>query len=402
MQEGAPETDAPLPADLDRWVAADLIDVQQARRIAQFEAKRAQAERRGRASRAVALLGALTLVSGFGSLVAYNWDRLSDGVKLAGLGFLLLLSLAATVWTKRAADTEVTGEPASGGASSERVALDVTLLIDSGLTLAGLSLVSQIYHQDGEVWQLLFVWSLATAPLMSFARSKFAHVFWYSGLFLSLATSFEDAASLLRDTLSHDSDHAAWTCLLTFFALSVVLAERFASSRFSGRSWVGRSFVGLLLMALGLLGGLFWFHGDDGKLLFWVLGGVSFGAIFVAAPPSLAHIGWGSLKQVRILFAVGLALAVLPMGLPVESGFGAFVAFLMFWGLAWYFAEQAGSTKSARLAVFFIGGRIVIASFELFESLLVTGGVLIGLGALALVWSKHSLRRVSQGEAARG
>ena len=63
MQEGPPETDVPLPADLDRWVAADLIDMQQARRIALFEAKRAQAERSGRASRAVALLGALTLVS---------------------------------------------------------------------------------------------------------------------------------------------------------------------------------------------------------------------------------------------------------------------------------------------------------------------------------------------------
>jgi hypothetical protein len=105
---------------------------------------------------------------------------------------------------------------------------------------------------------------------------------------------------------------------------------------------------------------------------------------------------------VQILFGVGLLLAVLPLGLSLESGALAFVSFVLFWGLGWYFAEQAGATKNARLAVFLLGGRVVIASFELFESLLVTGGALIGLGALALVWSRHSLRQVASKEVKGG
>ncbi len=402
MLEGAPESESPLPDDLDRWVAADLITTEQARRIARFEGERRHAARSGRASRAVALLGALTVVSGFGSLVAYNWDRLSDVTKLVGLGVLLCASLALTFRTHRAGSHLAPGASSKDGAEGDNTALDVWTLISSGLTLTGLSLVSQIYHQDGEVWQLLFVWSATTAPLMSFTRTRFAHIFWYLALFISLVSSGDAASDFLRESLSHDTDHAAFTILLTFGTLSVLLAERFAASRHPGRAWVGRSFVSLLLMVLGLFGGLFWFHGDDAKPLFWVLGGLSFGTIFVAAPPSLSQLGWGSAKQVKLLFGLGIALAVLPMGLPFESGFAAFVSFLIFWGLAWYIAEQAGATRSARLAVFVIGARVVIASFELFESLLVTGGVLVGLGGLALAWSRHSLKQVTEKEAAHG
>lgn len=397
MQDGPAGPKTQLPDDLDRWVHADLLTSDQAERIVRFEAARTQAEKTGRASRAVALLGALTLISGFGSLVAYNWDRLGDSVKLAGLGFFLALSLAATLWVKRSQKTEY-GAHVSGDESASS-ALDVTLLISTGLTLAGLSLVSQIYHQDGEIWQLLCAWSLVTAPLMSFARTRFAHVFWYSALFVSLASAFGDATEVLRDTLSLDSEHAAWICLLAFGTLFVVLAERFAESRFAARAWAGRMFVGFLLTVLGLFGGLAWIHGEEGMFLFWALGPVCFGAIFLAAPKTLGQIGWGSARQVQVLFGTGLALTVLPMGLSVESGFMAFVAFLLFWGLTWYFAEQSDHPKNARLAVFFIGARVVIASFELFESLLVTGGALIGFGALALVWSRHSMRRAESKEA---
>ncbi len=398
MQKGAPDPERPLPDDLHRWVEADLITWEQARGIARFESERTQVESRGRASQAVALLGALTLVSGVGSLVAYNWDRLSDGLKLVGLGVLLVLALAASVLAERRRGETLATD---AGPEANSTFLDVSILIASGLTLAGLSLVSQIYHQDGKLWQLLFAWSLVTAPLMSFTRTKFAHVFWYVGLFISLVSSADEASDFVRDALSSDSEHAGWTTLLTFGTLAVVLAERFAASRFSGRAFVGRAFVGLWLVGLGLFGGLFWFHGDDGKVLFWALGAIASGAIFAAAPQSLAQIGFGSAMQVKVLFAVGLALSVLPMGFSVESGFLAFVAFLTFWGLAWYFAEQSGSVRGARWAVLFLGGRVVIASFELFESLLVTGGVLIGLGVLALAWSKHALGRESR-EVARG
>lgn len=171
MQADAPRCERPLPDDLGRWVAADLISLAQAQRITEFENQRVRAERRGRASRGVALLGALTVVSGIGSLVAYNWARLGEAVKLGGFGILLVLSLAATVWVKGKVDGRTSTDSAAPARDSSSTALDVTLVLASGLTLAGLSLVSQIYHPDGEVWQLLFAWSLATAPLWG-SRSR--------------------------------------------------------------------------------------------------------------------------------------------------------------------------------------------------------------------------------------
>lgn len=399
MQDAAVPPERPLPEDLRRWVAADLLSREQAEKIAHFEAERAEGERSGRASRAVALLGALTLVCGVGSLIAYNWDAFADGVKLGGLGVLLLLALAAVVRVKQSVATEAT--LSSRELEGESTGLDVALLVSCGLTLAGLALVSQIYHQDGELWQLLFAWSFATLPLMSFARTRFAHVFWYLGLFFSLVSSFEDVADSLRH-VSKDTDHAAWISILLFGTLSVVLAERFAASRYPGRAWVGRGFVRLLLISLGTLGGLTWFHGEDGALWFWGLVILAFFAIYFAAPEGLSEIGFGSRKQVAALYGAGLLLAALPLGFQVESGFGAFVAFVLFWAFAWYLAEQAGAGRNARLAVFLLGGRVVIASFELFESLLVTGGALIGFGVLALVWSRQSMRRIAEKGVARG
>lgn len=399
MQDAAAKSERPLPDDLRRWVAADLLSYEQAEKIAQFETKRAEGERSGRASRAVALLGALTLVSGVGSLIAYNWDAFADSVKLVGLGVLLAVALAAVLRMKYSLATEATLR--SQETEGESTGLDVALLISSGLTLAGLTLVSQIYHQDGELWQLLFAWSFAIAPLMSFARTRFAHVFWYLSLFFSLVSSFGDVVDSLR-WVTENSDQAAWASILIFGTVSVVLAERFAASRYPGRAFAGRGFVRLLLIGLGALGGLTWFHGSDGALWIWGLGLLSFLAIFVAAPESLREIGFGSRKQVQALFGAGLFLAALPLGFRVESGFGAFAAFVLFWSFAWYLAEQAEDGKNARLAVFLIGGRVVIASFELFESLLVTGGALIGFGVLALVWSRQSMRRITEKGVARG
>lgn len=399
MQDAPEKPERPLPDDFRRWVEADLLSREQAERIAHFEAERAEGERSGRASRAVALLGALTLVSGFGSLIAYNWDKFADGVKLGGLGVLLACSLAAVLLVKRSPVSETALRTSE--TEGESTSLDVALLIASGLTLAGLTLVSQIYHQDGELWQLLFAWSFAVAPLMSFSRTRFAHVFWYLGLAFSLLSSFEDVADSLRH-VSSDSDHAAWMSIVLYGTLGIVLAERFAASRFAGRAWVGRGFVRLLLILLGTMGGLSWFHGEEGKFWFWGLGLLSFLAIFFAAPESLRQIGFGSQRQVTALFGVGILLAVLPLGFAVESGFAAFLAFVLFWGFAWYLAEQAGGAKNARLSVFLIGGRVVIASFELFESLLVTGGALIGFGVLALVWSRQSMRRIAEKGARRG
>jgi hypothetical protein len=187
--------------------------------------------------------------------------------------------------------------------------------------------------------------------------------------------------------------------MLVLGALLGLLAAEFSRSRFSGRRAVGLSGLQLLLVVVGLFGGVFWLVSDKGSPVLWALGAVSLGSLVWALPSSAQQLGWGNLQRTRGLLAWGVALAVIPLGFPVESGFLAFLAFLLFWGAAWYLAESAHHVRNARLAVGAMGIRIVIASFELFESLLFTGLLLVGLGAAALAWSRYKWSTAEPGGA---
>src|SRR5690606_17755265 len=245
-----------------------------------------------------------------------------------------------------------------GKRSGPSAALDIGLLLTSGLTLAGLSLVSQVYHQDGDLWQLLFVWCALTAPLMSYAQSRFAHYFWFGGLLVSLLSSAGAFESYLRELLSLDYDQGAFAVIIVFGTLLGLLAAGFSWSRFRGRSAVGREGLQLLLIVLGLFGGVFWLMNDRGAPLLWGLGAVSAASLAGALPSSVEQLGWGNRQKVRALLVWGIALAVIPLGFRVESGLLAFFSFLLFWGAAWYLAERAGHIKNARLAVGAMGIRI--------------------------------------------
>jgi uncharacterized membrane protein len=382
-----PAPEGALPAELARWVEAELLTQEQAEKIASFEAQRTQTDRQGKSMRAIALLGSLTLVSGMGSLVAYNWERFGSGAKLFGMGVLLFLAVAWNVRAMKAKRAEVSTR------------LDVSLLLTTGLTLTSLALVSQVYHQDGALWQLLFVWCALTAPLMSYSRTRFAHYFWLGGLLVSLLSSAESLDRSLRELLRLEHDQAAFAVMLVLGALLGLLAAGFSRSRFSGRRAVGLSGLQLLLVVVGLFGGVFWLVSDKGSPVLWALGAVSLGSLVWALPSSAQQLGWGNLQRTRGLLAWGVALAVIPLGFPVESGFLAFLAFLLFWGAAWYLAESAHHVRNARLAVGAMGIRIVIASFELFESLLFTGLLLVGLGAAALAWSRYKWSTAEPGGA---
>ncbi len=378
-----PDSRSPLAAELRRWVSAGLLSDGQAEAISRFEQERARAGSTGRATKAIALLGGLTLVCGIGSLVAYNWGRFGGTVRLAGMAGLLLAALAAN-WLARQKQTT----PVS-------TALDVSLLVTSGLTLAGLALVSQVYDQDGELWQLLFVWSALSAPLMSFSRTRFAHLFWVTGLGISLISSGDAFDDFLRETHVIRDNHEL-AVVIIYGTLSLLLSARFAASRFAGRAAVGLGLYRLHLLGVGLLGGLLWLDGESSAWSFWALGLAPLLTVVFATPDSVERIGFGSRTQVVGLFVLGIGLSVIPMGLPWESGVAAFASFVLFWAAAWALAEKAGQFGNARFAVFVLAFRIVIASFELFESLYLTGIVLVAMGCAAIAWSRHKWNAVKE------
>jgi hypothetical protein len=364
-----------------------LISAEQAEAIAAHEGARKQSAQAGRATRAIALLGGLTVVSGVGSLVAYNWARFGSEVKLAAMGLLLFASVFFSLRLRQRMTMAVSA------------ALDVSLLVTTGLTLAGIALVSQVYNQDGELWTLLFAWTALTAPAMSFSRTRFAHYFWYAALFVSFMSSGDAFDEVLRDGWGLAHDHAEFGVMIIYGTMSALLAGRWMGSPIVGRAAVGLAFYRVHLAGVGLFGGLFWLDGGDGAPLLWLLGLVSAAVVVVSTPQAVQRLGYGSRGAAVSLFGAGIMMTVVPMGLPIESGFMAFVSFLLFWSGAWLLAEKSDNLRGARFSVAVIGLRIVIASFELFESLLITGSVLVALGGAALFWSRLRWSTAAEGGA---
>lgn len=370
-----------LERDLDAWLGAGLLNAEQVAGIRRFEARRAEDKRRGRPAKAIALLGALTLVSGVGSIIAYNWDDLGDAVKLAGMGVLLAASAVSVHWI---------GQRHTAPNNTESAALDVTLVLYSGLTLAGLALVSQIYHRDGPLWQLLAVWSLLVAPALWRSSTRFATTFWYTGLWITLLSSFDDLEDVLSSwaLLQRSAGEAA---VMLLWGTGAIFFARSMKSPVPARTILGKWLLQLHLLFLAVVGSFAWWHGGDAHPELWAVGAASAAAVVSALPAEVRALGWGERRHVAWLFGLGGVLAVLPLGLRVDSGVLAFFSFAGFFCLAWFFAERHGSTGATRLAVAALGLRIVAASFELFESLLVTGSTLMALGALALFFTRKNL-----------
>lgn len=361
-------------AHLERWVSAGLLTATQAEAIAHFEAQRDAEAAVGRPARAIALLGALTLVSGLGSIVAYNWDGIGAALKLTGMGVLLA---AAGAYALRAR-------------ALHRTSFEVAALVTSGLSLGSLGLVSQIYAQDGELWQLLSVWYALTLPLLLLTQSRFLSLYLFVAGVVTLTSAAGSIDEFLRGFFSQDSELA--TALLLYFGTAVG-ALGFHKSAHPERRSVGVSLFQLHLVGLGAIGGLCFLEDGSAEPLFVVLGVL--GAIAVSAllyGKEGQDFELGPWPVVAGLFALGVLQVILPLGIVrTESSFLGFAAFILFFGAYFWAAERANNESGVRLAVGLIGLRVVIASFELFENLLVTGAVLASLGTFALILTRRRL-----------
>ncbi len=159
----------PLERQLKRWLAADLVDSDQAQRIAAFEKERGKPL----FLYAVAGLGGLAIAIGIVSIVASNWDAIPGRVKI-GVDLALVLALGVAVaWLEE-----------HGPAWAREVAIVVLY----GLVMASIALVGQVYQLGGKAHEALALWSGLTALLMTRARSGFGGFVWLAGLQITYYT----------------------------------------------------------------------------------------------------------------------------------------------------------------------------------------------------------------------
>lgn len=147
-----------LQALLDEAQGRGLLDSGSAHSLLSLAEERET--RRGRLSLASVLggLGGGVAILGVILLVSANWDALGDGLKMAGFLILLAATHGAGLWIRWS------GKPYPKTAAALN-------FLGAGLFLAGVGLVSQIYHLSGNPPRAILLWLVAILPLAFLLRS---------------------------------------------------------------------------------------------------------------------------------------------------------------------------------------------------------------------------------------
>ncbi|SPE59974.1 membrane hypothetical protein [Verrucomicrobia bacterium] len=110
----------------------------------------------------VSILGAVLVTAGIILLISAHWNEIPRGVKIAG-GLLLMLAAHGGGWWLR----EVKGTYAKTG--------EALHLLGSGLFLANIALIGQIYNIESRPPDAFLLWWLGIAALPWLLRSKAQH-----------------------------------------------------------------------------------------------------------------------------------------------------------------------------------------------------------------------------------
>lgn len=368
-----------IKAKLEEWHAAGLLGAEAVQQILLYEEQRHR--QRPYLLYAVGGLGALAVGAGILALVGANWDAIPAGLKLA-IDLLLVAGLSAGA--ARAVER---------GAAWAR---EVLLILAYAVVLASIGLVSQVYHQGGEAWQALLIWSALCAPLMSYGRSAVTAGIWLIGM---QATYGAGLIALAEVDAPGASDRFAELALGLVYLAPLACLGLAGWSRLERvrpqLSRALRSFGWAELCAMASLAPLH-FYNDywrDRRLgqLFATFGlaALATAVLFFRAGPRGERHG-----QARAAVRLVLVAALLSSFAPFltfggdDWGPAAALAFIAFWAAVGWAGYTLRRLWILNLATGMIGLRIVIIYVELFGSLLDTGLGLIlgGLLTLGITW----------------
>lgn len=351
----------------------------------------------------VGIIGAILVSAGIILLIASNWNDIPRMLKL-GVGLALLLGCHGGGW-------------ALGRSGQHPVVAEVLHLIGSGLFLANIALVGQIYNLSSRPPNAILLWLAGVAPLAWILRSKAQHILALTifGVWLGLELNQRDS----------------WL----YFAGE-------------GRQFMVYALLGTLFAALGLLLG-------QSKFPEFGPPTEKFGllATHIASYPLTLGVFYGSAEIAPAAWAITGTLTAVTLGLWVFAGprLGAIPDRQWRWvwtaaqiglvGLTWFGLTLRGRYESwethrlvgphwiavpalfcfcllqaqvglirrskwlVNLAMVFIGLHIVTAYFQLFGSMqttgmmfVVTGIFLIGLAVYLERKRRSLLRRFAASE----
>jgi uncharacterized membrane protein len=369
-----------LPGEVKEWIRDGLISQTQADAIVTR-----YAHDRGRSLQflqVILIAGAVLLGLGLILIIAHNWNTIHPWVKLSGL-FAFLAGSHYAGWRFR-----------FGTSSLPRVG-DAFLLVAGFLFLAGIGLVSQIYHLDERPANGVLLWWVGVAAMPWLAQSSslqtlstVGFIAWL-GMEVSAADSwiylgtvswtFPAAAVLLGGALFLLgqwprvrpliwSGNVVATLGLVLFAAGSYMLGFVRQSRLFPDEHLGKPWLPIILLAvlIPLLGGSFGRlgKGTGGLGLLLSFAATTIIAALVTLAPRTYHwiVGRWDLSLAILLWAlqIAFALCLVSAGVLIERpGWVNFGAFL--------FALQ-----------------VITRYFDLFTTMLDTGLLFILGGALLL------------------
>ena len=363
------------------WVADGLLSAEQQ---AVLLARHPEGEGGGRFLAVLTSVGGVLVLAGVCLLISANWQAIGDWTKILGL-VALLVGANVAGWRCQVSPGRWPGPG------------DVCFMVAAGLFLAGIALVSQIFHLNARPATGVFIWWLGIMAVPWLTGSKAAQFMSTAALLTWLGWEMQTPGSWL--VLANT--HRWWSETCSFFAVLTLLTLAIWFAGLALRGTQHEVFAGLhekwgaALTCLGLYLLGFVRHDWD-----WQNRTVPAGATWL--PLALAGVlvvlaGCGAWRQSRRevwAIAPWLGLALVAIGsvyLRWDVGDGGWLWSVLAWvslfGLNLGMIHAGLATGRAgwiNLGIGFIALNILTRYFDLFGTMLEGGLFFVLSGALVL------------------
>ena len=371
-----------LQRKLDAWRKAGFLNDEQMSAIAKYEDERATGVRW--VVWGIAAVGGIAIAVGIISVIAANWDDIPEKLKLGAAGLLLLGSLFGAARTRSLSST---------------LPRDLLLLFHSGMVLAMVGLVAQIYHLHGHPWRAMALCAAMALPAAAIATHSLL-----SDVVLGFVTV--GVGFLLDETrwFDHHWDDFGVGFLFATLGLLFLLAAHYlkplhAPARAALLRW-GFGLSGMVAAAAAFI----WAEGKHRYLqgnerAWWPLAIFAATALAYSVPAVTSATKARNVRIAALLFYVAfLGGASFITGAPPSTasiflGFALFSATCVALAIC---AAAAGAKLGTNLATMALAARILVLYAELAKDLMTTGVGLIvtGVVCLGVAYGWWRLRRL--------
>ena len=373
-----------LETKLQQWVEQGFIESAQADRIRLHEESRGG---RNWALYSIVGVGIIALMTGIISIIAANWENISDTTKLTAF-FLVFGALSAALGYLH---------------SRSGLVREALLTIWALSILAGIGLIGQTFHLESDGYSAIFFWLGLFLPALWLAESQLIMHLWLGGFTAGVGAWIAAHHMFVR----HLPNTVQLWCLgWAFLGLAIGFAGRWlaipARLTKAALQWT----TAIFLLGLTPYGNALWAEDylrevKEPQLATGALIAVV-AALIAALAVQFSHYQLSQRVRMSVMAfvaALGGMLILPPLVHPLHQDVVGCALFFAVWASAASAAAASGRKRLFDIATFVIAARFVVVYFEVFGSLAATGvGLIISgiviLGA-AYVWHTYRQRLAS-------